>query len=208
MNTTPPLSEVQPKKSLIKRILIVIFIIIVITIGILWISQGASQGIITQSVPVTDNQFVPSQEKIRLDGKYVSFAYTATYTLTENTDTSAKDIKKQSENLLQSSFLVIYSATSSRKLAVSVERLSDNNLTSNTSFAFRAMNPRSYIQSKTDINSEQATLFIKNDSLHEVALFMKHGDKEVSIVLSSPSESVDAMRDESIVIAKSIEWKN
>lgn len=205
-------STPQPKKGVKKIVGSIIFFGIIGVVIIMWRMQGSSQGTITQGAPVVDEKSLPSKEKIRMEGKYLSFAYLAAYTPVERTEVVSKKEDKESikqpENLLQSSFLVMYSATSSRKLAVSVERLKENNLATNTSFAFRKMNPKVYVQSEIDINKEQATLFTQNDSMREIAIFMKHGDKNVSIVLSSSSESIDALHDEALTIARSVEWKN
>jgi hypothetical protein len=212
MDTSPIALEPQPKKGVKKIIISVIFLGIIIAAVIMWRMQGSSQGTITQGAPVVDEKSVSSKEKIRMEGKYMSFAYLAAYVPVGDADVllkkDAKEPLKQPENLLQSSFLVIYSATSSRKLAVSVERLKESNFANNTSFTFRKMNPKMYVQGELDINGTQATLFTQNESMHEIAIFMKHGDKDVSIVLSSASESIDAMHDEAIAIAKSVEWKD
>lgn len=211
MNTKIPALKLQSKKWLKNMIPVIIAVTIIIIASVIWSSQGASQGVITQGAPVIDVKSTPSKEKIRMDGKYLSFAYLASYVPAENTDASTKktkEIPSQAENLLQSSFLVSYSTISSKKLAVSVEYLRENTLAGNTSFTFRAMNPKMYVQSEETINNEQSIVFTKNDSLHEVALFMKHTDKTVSVVLSSSNESFDAMYNEMLAVTKSIEWKN
>ena len=203
--------EVTPSKnsrSLFKTILFVLVCIGILG-GIFWVwqMQKPKQGTIRKAPEQTSSATTVAKEKMRIEGEYLSFSALATYTPVVETD-EAKRIKESTEStFLQTHYLVSYSSTSSKKVAVSVERLPSGVLTDNASFLFRVSSPKLYTQSKVEIGEQSFTLFTRSEDIHEVTVFMPHNGLVASVALTSGNVDLETLKDELLAVSSSIVWK-
>lgn len=188
-----------------KKIILFVFVIAIVGIVVaVWQMQGPATGVIKQAAPQTSAASTEKpMEKIRFDGKYISFAYQDAYKPVVSDD---HEPSKQSA-FLESVFLSAYGATSSKKLAVAVSPLESGNFEDNSSFKFRISTPKLYTQSMIDVDGERVVLFTRDEDTREQTVFLKHGGMVASIAASSSSESLDKLKEELIVVIKSVRWK-
>lgn len=205
------IADIKPKKMVKKTILFIAVAAVLFSVTMVWRMQKPSQGIVKQGPAQTSSAATQSKEKIRLDGKYLSFAYPSSYASAEKPeDAVAQDQKTQEakpDSFKQSAFLTSYTATSSKKIAVSVEAVKSGILEDNTSFKFRVSSPKLYTQSMAEVNGEKIILFTRSEDIHEQSFFMKHNGLVASIVLSSANADLESMKEELTAVAASVEWK-
>lgn len=202
-------NDVQLKKKW-KKIATFVFLVIIIGVVVMILQlKGPGVGVIKQGLSQTSSSNTQTiVEKIRYEGRYLSFAYLSSYAPVKDRKANIDAAKTENQSsFLESVFLTSYSAVSSKKLAVSVEGLPSGNLEDNSSFKFRTVSPKLYTQSMVDINGGKAILFTRDGDVREQGVFLQHNDLSVAVVISSSSVSLDTMREELIAVVKSIAWK-
>ncbi|MDD5083962.1 MAG: hypothetical protein PHT88_03455 [Candidatus Moranbacteria bacterium] len=202
--------EAKPKNMVKKLVFLLMCAAMFAGVWMVTRMQQPSQGVIRKSPTQVSSVTAPPQEKIRLEGEYLSFAHLSSYTpVAKLEESEAKDgevsVKKPGA-FLQSDFLIAYTAASSKKIAVSVESLPSSNLEDNASFKFRISSPKLYTQSMADIGKEKVILFVRDGDTREQSVFLRHNALVVPVVLSSSNTSLESMREELLAIANSVEW--
>lgn len=181
---------------------------VVVALGVWWYFHGEATGTIHKGAVQTETKAI-KDEKVRFNGKYLSFAHSSKYkpTASENAAEDKDALKKEKSSFLDSVLLVSYSSIFSKKLAMSVQELPSGNLEDNASYKMRLSKPSVYVKSTLTVNNENVDVFTSDADVKEQGVFLRHNGIIVSVVLSSTNDSLENMRDELSTIVKSIEWK-
>lgn len=160
---------------------------------------GPSEGKISSpsNSQATNSDQSPKPEYTRLDGKYISFAYSKAYRL-EKGDTSA---------VILEAYRLITTAKGigfSRTIALTVFDLPESKLANNSGYKIRKDNPALYKETVSQINGNKVIFFTKTDEPATVA-FCQRGNRLATIGFSGSTQSPGAQSEYDYVI-NSLEW--
>lgn len=183
------------KINLIKRkktiLIILLLIIVVLGVALLIIKMlnSPAEGIIKQTK--TYDAFTKNEDRQpgTYSDKYITFKYPATYSLNES---------QKSGNFLD--VVKLYSNDhSSTQITIGIVK---ENLGDDSGINHRKGHPETYEQKSSSPNS---IVFTSNKNGSEQTGYIQHGDKVISISITTPGQK-DLSKDYQ-TIASSLEWK-
>lgn len=183
------MSLTNKRKIIIGSVLIMV---IIVGAGITWSMSGNSGQIMEETTQAPAKRLPAFAD---YNGKYISFTHLGTY---GEHQINAQDLDMELAMLTANT-------TYDKRLAVSVSRLSDGTLSSNSAYSLRSSQTGTYTSRQVATPGGTASVWVKNDNQEQTAFIQRNNT--VATLAFTTTGNADDLNPEVAAVLASFRWK-